>query len=519
MKKFMFTLACVLMGTLALLAQAPTGFYYSAAIYKAGKPVAGTDVQIAITLTASEQGGTPLYEQAAQKITTDAAGMVNVPIEGEGLRTMDWSQGVWVHPTVTIGSDNPVALAAVKLAAVPYAMNGVAGMTIRAPKGTAPDAVLFQVQNEKGEPILKVTPNSVDIITDDSQVSTRGPRGGFAVGTRKADGTVSKRMSVNDGVSFLVDGGDGRGPRGGFAVSMRGATRGDEAIVPLFSLNALESFLTVGGCGMINRVFSLRDRCNEYVPVMQVGSDGQLAAKNKEITTDMPQTMPMHELFVESRPDTIMNWFERYWYPMVGRKEVTGVDWLPNGEYTFEFVKTDKAIVDLFDKKELVDPYNPSEKNSGLELNYERLLRHMGPSPYAFKAKVLVYYTPKTTLGKEQVGDTIYISFKPDGGPNKVKMLKADGDITVEKADNYRGYAVFETPLSAEAAVNGEWKYESVKPAAFKKIDVSWLKNVFSFTADPTKVNSADGVDLTVKFKNKDGQEALCHFRLFVKLE
>lgn len=519
MKKFMFTLACVLMGTLALLAQAPTGFYYSAAIYKAGKPVAGTDVQIAITLTTSEKGGTPLYEQAAQKITTDAAGMVNVPIEGEGLRTMDWSQGVWVHPTVTIGSDSPVALAAVKLAAVPYAMNGVAGMTIRAPKGTAPDAVLFQVQNEKGEPILKVTPSSVDIITDDSQVSTRGPRGGFAVGRRNGDGTVSQRMSVNDGVSFLVDGGDGRGPRGGFAVSMRGTTRGDEDAVPLFSLNALESFLTVGGCGMINSVFSLRDRCNEYAPVMQVGNDGQVAAKNKEITTDMLQTTPMHEWLVESRPDTIMDWFERYWYPMVGRKEVTGVDWLPNSEYTIEFVKTDKAIVDLFDKKELVNPYNPDEKHSGLELNYERLRRHMGATPSEFKAKVLVYYTPKTHVAKEQVGDTIYISFKPDGvGPNDNKILKKDGDITVEKAYNYIGHAEFATPLSAVAAVNGKWEYESVEPAAIQIIDVSWLKNVFSFTADPTKV-SANGEFLEVKFKNKDGQGALCYFRLIVKPE
>lgn len=285
MKRFITFLTALLIVPIWAMAQAPTGFYYTAAIYQNGKPMSSQNVTVQITL--KNNAGQQLFGPKDFSTQTDAMGVVNVLIsdESNALLTMDWSNGVTIHPSVSINGEAMTPLSPVNLAAVPYAMNAVAGMTIKSPKNFPTDKPLFAVQDADGKAIFEVTRNGVTINVNDAD-ATRGPRGGFAVNSRSR-GTL---MELNNGSATfnISDGGNLRGPRGGFAVNMLSrqqsgmSTRAEESTssTPLMSISVDESFFTLSSCDKVNSLFTLRDRCNNNKPIFGVTNGGTIVSND-----------------------------------------------------------------------------------------------------------------------------------------------------------------------------------------------------------------------------------------------
>ena len=326
MQRFILLLAAIALTATLAMGQAPAGFYYTAAIYQNGRPVANRDVAIEITL--KDNRGSSLLGPKSYAARTDAAGIVNILVEDEGnaLLTMDWSNGVTIHPAVTIDGGAKTPLAPVKLAAVPYALNAVAGMTIKAPESFPTDEPLFAVKDSDGTPIFEVTRNGVFLNVNDSE-ATRGPRGGFAVNSRSR----GNLMALDNGsVSFNVDDASGtRGPRGGFAVNLitseNGRTRegeaGAKAPQPLMSLSENESYFSLSSCGDIDNQFTLRDRCNDNTPIFGVTNQGTIVANQTTVKNGAGNIITSKTELKYMGSTAPINRWTPVWHPYISLKD------------------------------------------------------------------------------------------------------------------------------------------------------------------------------------------------------
>ena len=100
MKRFILLLAAIALAATLAMGQAPAGFYYTAAIYQNGRPVANRDVAIEITL--KDNRGSSLLGPKSYTARTDAAGLVNfahVPLDGVETRTRATRSSPWTGAT------------------------------------------------------------------------------------------------------------------------------------------------------------------------------------------------------------------------------------------------------------------------------------------------------------------------------------------------------------------------------------------------------------------------------------
>ncbi len=341
------------------MAQAPTGFYYTAAIYQNGKPVSSQNVTVQITL--KNNAGQQLFGPKDFSTQTDAMGVVNVLIsdENNALLTMDWSNGVTIHPSVSINGGAMTPLSPVNLAAVPYAMNAVAGMTIKSPENFPADKPLFAVQDADGKAIFEVTRNGVTINVNDAD-ATRGPRGGFAVNSRSGRAL----MELNNGsATFNISGGENlRSPRGGFAVNMLSrqqsgmSTRAEESTssTPLMSISADESFFTLSSCDKVNSLFTLRDRCNNNKPIFGVTNGGTIVSKDTVVVKAAGNIQTASaKLACNIGSPTITKW-NQVWHPYVTFAANPDKGYATTG-YDIEVQGVGKDLVEVVDVKTVLN--------------------------------------------------------------------------------------------------------------------------------------------------------------------
>ena len=361
------------------MAQAPTGFYYTAAIYQNGKPVSSQKVTVQITLKNSE--GKDLFGPQDFSTQTDAAGVVNVLIsdENNALLTMDWSNGVTIHPSVSINGGTMTPLSPVNLAAVPYAMNAVAGMTIKSPKNFPDDKPLFAVQDADGKAIFEVTRNGVTINVNDAD-ATRGPRGGFAVNSRSR-GTL---MELNNGSATfnISDGGNLRSPRGGFAVNMLSrqqsgmSTRAEESTssTPLLSISADESFFTLSSCDKVNSLFTLRDRCKNNVPIFGITNGGTIVAKDTVVVNATNNILTASAKLVCYNGTPAITKWNQAWHPYVTLEKHSNNEFTTTG-YEIEVTGIGKDLVEVADVKTVLNGKVQMVKGLKLKVSVDDAIR------------------------------------------------------------------------------------------------------------------------------------------------
>lgn len=379
MKRFITFVTALLIVPIWAMAQAPTGFYYTAAIYQNGKPVSSQKVTVQITLKNSE--GKDLFGPQDFSTQTDAAGVVNVLIsdENNALLTMDWSNGVTIHPSVSINGGTMTPLSPVNLAAVPYAMNAVAGMTIKSPKNFPDDKPLFAVQDADGKAIFEVTRNGVTINVNDAD-ATRGPRGGFAVNSRSR-GTL---MELNNGSATfnISDGGNLRSPRGGFAVNMLSrqqsgmSTRAEESTssTPLMSISADESFFTLSSCDKVNSLFTLRDRCKNNVPIFGITNGGTIVAKDTVVVNATNNILTASaKLAYNNRTPAITQW-NQAWHPYVTLEKHSNNEFTTTG-YEIEVTGVGKDLVEVADVKTVLNGKVQTVKGLKLKVSIDEAKR------------------------------------------------------------------------------------------------------------------------------------------------
>ena len=401
MQRFILLLAAIALTATLAMGQAPAGFYYTAAIYQNGRPVANRDVAIEITL--KDNRGSSLLGPKSYAARTDAAGIVNILVEDEGnaLLTMDWSNGVTIHPAVTIDGGAKTPLAPVKLAAVPYALNAVAGMTIKAPESFPTDEPLFAVKDSDGTPIFEVTRNGVFLNVNDSE-ATRGPRGGFAVNSRSR----GNLMALNNGsASFNVDDASGtRGPRGGFAVNLitseNGRTRkgeaGTKAPQPLMSLSENESYFSLSSCGGIDNQFTLRDRCNDNTPIFGVPNQGTIVANQTTVKSGAGNIVTSKTELKYMGSTAPINRWTPVWHPYISLKDDPNGPNVPSS-YTIELTDEKyKKLVEVTDIKTILNGKPQIVKGLKLKGSLEDALKFAeenpgpsGPLTCAFNVNIL----------------------------------------------------------------------------------------------------------------------------------
>ena len=401
MKRFILLLAAIALAATLAMGQAPAGFYYTAAIYQNGRPVANRDVAIEITL--KDNRGSSLLGPKSYAARTDAAGIVNILVEDEGnaLLTMDWSNGVTIHPAVTIDGGTKTPLAPVKLAAVPYALNAVAGMTIKAPESFPTDEPLFAVKDSDGTPIFEVTRNGVFLNVNDSE-ATRGPRGGFAVNSRSR----GNLMALNNGsASFNVDDASGtRGPRGGFAVNLitseNGQTRegeaGAKAPQPLMSLSENESYFSLSSCGGIDNQFTLRDRCNDNTPIFGVTNQGTIVANQTTVKNGAGNIITSKTELKYMGSTAPINRWTPVWHPYISLKDDPNSPNVPSS-YTIQLTDEKyKKLVEVTDIKTILNGKPQIVKGLKLRGSLEDALEFAeenpgpsGPLTCAFNVNIL----------------------------------------------------------------------------------------------------------------------------------
>lgn len=379
MKRFITFLTALLIVPIWAMAQAPTGFYYTAAIYQNGKPVSSQNVTVQITL--KNNAGQQLFGPKDFSTQTDATGVVNVLIsdESNALLTMDWSNGVTIHPSVSINGGTMTPLSPVNLAAVPYAMNAVAGMTIKSPKNFPDEKPLFAVQDADGKAIFEVTRNGVTINVNDAD-ATRGPRGGFAVNSRSR-GTL---MELNNGSATfnISDGGNLRSPRGGFAVNMLSrqqsgmSTRGEESpsSTPLMSISADESFFTLSSCDKVNSLFTLRDRCKNNVPIFGITNGGTIVSNDTVVVKAAGNIQTASaKLACNSGSPTITPW-NQAWHPYVTFAANPGKGYATTG-YEIEVTGIGKDLVEVADVKTVLNGKVQMVKGLKLKVSVDDAIR------------------------------------------------------------------------------------------------------------------------------------------------
>lgn len=401
MQRFILLLAAIALTATLAMGQAPAGFYYTAAIYQNGRPVANRDVAIEITL--KDNRGSSLLGPKSYAARTDAAGIVNILVEDEGnaLLTMDWSNGVTIHPAVTIDGGAKTPLAPVKLAAVPYALNAVAGMTIKAPESFPTDEPLFAVKDSDGTPIFEVTRNGVFLNVNDSE-ATRGPRGGFAVNSRSR----GNLMALNNGsASFNVDDASGtRGPRGGFAVNLitseNGRTRegaaGTKAPQPLMSLSENESYFSLSSCGGIDNQFTLRDRCNDNTPIFGVTNQGTIVANQTTVKSGAGNIITSKTELKYMGSTAPINRWTPVWHPYISLKDDPNGPNVPSS-YTIKLTDEKyKELVEVTDIKTILNGKPQIVKGLKLRGSLEDALKFAeanpgpsGPLTCAFNVNIL----------------------------------------------------------------------------------------------------------------------------------
>lgn len=392
------------------MAQAPTGFYYTAAIYQNGKPVSSQNVTVQITL--KNNAGQQLFGPKDFSTQTDAMGVVNVLIsdESNALLTMDWSNGVTIHPSVSINGEAMTPLSPVNLAAVPYAMNAVAGMTIKSPKNFPTDKPLFAVQDADGKAIFEVTRNGVTINVNDAD-ATRGPRGGFAVNSRSR-GTL---MELNNGSATfnISDGGNLRGPRGGFAVNMLSrqqsgmSTRGEESpsSTPLMSISADESFFTLSSCDKVNSLFTLRDRCKNNVPIFGITNSGTIVAKDTVVVNATNNILTASaKLACNNGSPEITPW-NQAWHPYVTFEKHSNNEFATTG-YDIDVQGIGQQLVKVVDVKTVLNDKVQMVKGLKLKVSIDEAIRIINSTAVA--------------SGQGQ----FLVNLKPAAGPNAFARIQ-----------------------------------------------------------------------------------------------
>lgn len=388
------------------MAQAPTGFYYTAAIYQNGKPVSSQNVTVQITL--KNNAGQQLFGPKDFSTQTDAMGVVNVLIsdENNALLTMDWSNGVTIHPSVSINGGAMTPLSPVNLTAVPYAMNAVAGMTIKSPENFPADKPLFAVQDADGKAIFEVTRNGVTINVNDAD-ATRGPRGGFAVNSRSGRAL----MELNNGsATFNISGGENlRSPRGGFAVNMLSrqqsgmSTRAEESTssTPLMSISADESFFTLSSCDKVNSLFTLRDRCNNNKPIFGVTNGGTIVSKDTVVVKAAGNIQTASaKLACTSGSPTITPW-NQAWHPYVTFAANPGKGFATTG-YDIDVQGVGKDLVEVVDVKTVLNGKVQTVKGLKLKVSIDEATRIINSTAAAGQDRFLVnlkYSGDPTTAG------------------------------------------------------------------------------------------------------------------------
>ena len=421
MKRFITFLTALLIVPIWAMAQAPTGFYYTAAIYQNGKPVSSQKVTVQITL--KNNAGQQLFGPKTFPTQTDAAGVVNVLIsdESNALLTMDWSNGVTIHPSVSINGGTMTPLNPVNLAAVPYAMNAVAGMTIKSPENFPADKPLFAVQDADGKAIFEVTRNGVTINVNDAD-ATRGPRGGFAVNSRSR-GTL---MELNNGsASFNIYGGENvRSPRGGFAVNLLSrqqsgmSTRGEESpsSTPLMSISADESFFTLSSCDKVNSLFTLRDRCNDNKPIFGITNGGTIVSNDTVVVKAAGNIQTASaKLACNSGSPAITPW-NQAWHPYVTFAANPGKGYATTG-YDIEVTGIGKDLVEVVDVKTVLNGKVQTVKGLKLKVSIDEATRIINSTAAAAgQGNFLVNLKPSgapTTAGNPFAKDIrVYCNFE-----------------------------------------------------------------------------------------------------------
>lgn len=223
MKKLIFLLL-VLVNSLMLNAQTPTGFNYQAVIRNSsGQVLANQNVSLRVNLISNS--GTTTYYTETHGLTTTAQGVVNLII-GEGTdRVGTISQVPWDKEQVKLRVEFKAGQATTyselgvqALQAVPYALHAANTKEITSNPTATDDEPIFVVRNKEGKIVFAVYQEGVRVYVDDTSV--KGAKGGFAVGGLSTQGKaeVEYLKITPDSARIYIDTSSTKGAKGGFAV-------------------------------------------------------------------------------------------------------------------------------------------------------------------------------------------------------------------------------------------------------------------------------------------------------------
>ncbi|MDF1572782.1 MAG: tail fiber domain-containing protein [Bacteroidales bacterium] len=226
-----------LAGSPTIWSQTSQGFNFQAVAREdAGTLMTSSDITVIAGIRMGSEEG-ELVWQETQIVRTNKFGLFDLVLCGDpALKTggsltdpadIDWSAAAHFLALSIDAGNGPIEMGVQPLRPVPYSLASI-GVSQKFPslsvggKASVPDEeALFMVRRSDGYPVFAVYEDGVWAFTD-SVVSTKGKKGGFAVGGYK---TANKSNHANtylrvtpDSVRINVDYTPAKGIKGGFAV-------------------------------------------------------------------------------------------------------------------------------------------------------------------------------------------------------------------------------------------------------------------------------------------------------------
>ena len=208
---------------------------------------------------------------------------------------------------------------------------------VQANSGSLPDDILFEVKDDTGVPVFRVTSEGVRIYVKD-KTQTKGVSGGFAVGqygSLKDIGDEYLIVTADSTRVYTLP--SAKGVSGGFAVGQYSSLKGG-ATIPNFYTNPGETKVYTGGAGKgvsggfaVGQYGSLKGTADDY---MHMTPDNYFIGHSAGLAT-LPLSGGVHNIFVgyESGLSNTTGHENTYVGHLSGRNQVWGIDnvFLGNG--------------------------------------------------------------------------------------------------------------------------------------------------------------------------------------------
>jgi len=228
-------ITCLLVTILQIRGQVPQKFSYQAVLRNTdGTVIANQTVGIKINLLKESPTGDIVYTETHS--TSSNQGIISFSV-GEGtvltgvFDTIPWEKNIYIQLAVMKTGDADYQLiGTTQVLSVPYALRAGNVKEVTSLSNASDEDPIFVVRNKSGEIVFGVYQNGVRINVEGSP-SSKGTKGGFAVGGLSSKGTTTNPFDIlyvdADSTRIYFNESTSKGSKGGFAVGGLSGSKAD----------------------------------------------------------------------------------------------------------------------------------------------------------------------------------------------------------------------------------------------------------------------------------------------------